>query len=111
MKINSQISPAIIAAAATLLGPYVQNLTPGTLVEALKAFNGNAACPQSSRDTLTISDTAKLLRVSEMTIHRMLKSGQLPRIQFAGRTVRIPASAIDVLLAGNTQTTDAPPDL
>lgn len=42
---------------------------------------------------LTVEEVAELMRVSNMTVYRMVKSGKLPAIRF-GRSYRIPESAV-----------------
>lgn len=48
---------------------------------------------------LTVPETAKILRLHEMTIYRMLKKGQIPRARVGGRW-RIPADVCDRILKG-----------
>ena len=102
MKINPGIQPAILAGASTLLAPFVPDLTPRTLVEALKAYGADAT-PKPVQG-VTMREAAKRLGVCEMTVYRMVKAGQLPTARFAGRTVRVPAAALDALLSGTTTT-------
>lgn len=42
---------------------------------------------------LTIAEVAELMRVSRMTVYRLVHSGELPAIRF-GRSYRIPESAV-----------------
>jgi excisionase family DNA binding protein len=42
---------------------------------------------------LTVAEVAELMRVSNMTVYRMVESGQLPAVRF-GRSYRIPESAL-----------------
>ncbi|MDR0366237.1 MAG: helix-turn-helix domain-containing protein [Bifidobacteriaceae bacterium] len=42
----------------------------------------------------TVAEVADILRVSGMTIYRMVASGELPAIR-VGRSYRIPSSALD----------------
>jgi excisionase family DNA binding protein len=50
---------------------------------------------------LTPSEAAILLRVSAATIYRLVRTGDLPGVHIAGpgSSIRIPAAAIDELLA------------
>lgn len=43
---------------------------------------------------LTKAEVALLLRVSERTVERMAKKGDLPMVQGLGRVARFPAAAI-----------------
>ena len=42
---------------------------------------------------LTIAEVAELMRVSKMTVYRLVHSGELPAIRF-GRSFRVPESAV-----------------
>jgi len=42
---------------------------------------------------LTVAEVADLMRVSNMTVYRMVESGKLPAVRF-GRSYRIPESAL-----------------
>ncbi len=42
---------------------------------------------------LTVAEVAEMMRVSNMTVYRMVHSGDLPAIRF-GRSFRIPESAV-----------------
>ncbi|HEV7565460.1 MAG TPA: helix-turn-helix domain-containing protein [Microbacteriaceae bacterium] len=42
---------------------------------------------------LTVAEVAEMMRVSRMTVYRMVHSGELPAIRF-GRSFRVPESAV-----------------
>ena len=42
---------------------------------------------------LTVSEVADMMRVSNMTVYRLVHSGELPAVRF-GRSFRIPESAV-----------------
>lgn len=42
---------------------------------------------------LTVAEVADMMRVSSMTVYRLVKSGELPAVRF-GRSYRIPESAV-----------------
>jgi excisionase family DNA binding protein len=46
---------------------------------------------------LTVAEVAEMMRVSNMTVYRMVHSGELPAIRF-GRSFRIPESAVEHLI-------------
>lgn len=48
---------------------------------------------------LTVSEVARVMRVSKMTVYRMIHSGELPAVQF-GRSYRVPESAVEEVLKG-----------
>lgn len=47
---------------------------------------------------LTVAEVASMLRVSKMTVYRMVHSGQLPAMQ-VGRSFRVPQRAVEEYLA------------
>lgn len=52
---------------------------------------------------LTVAEVADMMRVSTMTVYRLVKSGELPAIRF-GRSYRIPESAVaDILGLSDSQ--------
>jgi len=48
---------------------------------------------------LTVAEVADMMRVSKMTVYRMVHSGELPAIRF-GRSFRVPESAVGAVLRG-----------
>lgn len=42
---------------------------------------------------LTVAEVAEFMRVSKMTVYRLVHSGELPAIRF-GRSYRVPESAV-----------------
>ncbi|WP_417510244.1 helix-turn-helix domain-containing protein [Microbacterium sp.] len=46
---------------------------------------------------LTVAEVADLMRVSKMTVYRMVHAGSLPAIRF-GRSYRVPESAVTAAL-------------
>jgi excisionase family DNA binding protein len=49
--------------------------------------------PLSQMRFLTVNEVAEMMRVSTMTVYRMVHSGEVPAIRF-GRSFRIPESAV-----------------
>ena len=98
MKINSQINAAVIRGAVGLLSPYVPSLNASNLVAAIKAFDEKEAPPR--RELMTRKEAAKALSVSMPTVHRLINSGKLRRIQVSTGCVRIDADSVDALLNG-----------
>lgn len=43
---------------------------------------------------LTVAEVAKIMRVSKMTVYRMVHSGELPAVR-VGRSFRVPESAVE----------------
>jgi excisionase family DNA binding protein len=46
---------------------------------------------------LTVSEVADMMRVSTMTVYRLVHSGDLPAIRF-GRSFRIPETAVEAVI-------------
>jgi excisionase family DNA binding protein len=50
---------------------------------------------------LTVAEVADMMRVSRMTVYRLVHSGELPAIRF-GRSFRVPESAVAHMLQAVT---------
>lgn len=46
---------------------------------------------------LTVAEVASLMRVSKMSVYRLIHSGELEAVRF-GRSFRVPEQAVDVYL-------------
>jgi excisionase family DNA binding protein len=46
---------------------------------------------------LTVTEVAAIMRVSKMTVYRLLHSGELPGLR-VGRSFRVPAQALEAYL-------------
>ena len=53
------------------------------------------------KNLLTVQEVAQLLRIKEGTVRLWLSMRKLPRVQ-CGRSVRIPAEAVEEFIARNT---------
>lgn len=49
---------------------------------------------------LTVAEVADVMRVSRMTVYRLLHSGELPGVR-VGRSFRVPQAALDGYLASS----------
>ena len=47
---------------------------------------------------MTVAEVAELMRVSTMTVYRLIKSGELPAVRF-GKSYRIDETDVDAYLA------------
>lgn len=47
---------------------------------------------------LTVAEVAEVMRVSKMTVYRLVHSGELPAVRF-GKSYRVPESAVAAYLA------------
>lgn len=50
-----------------------------------------------SEQLLTVNEVAELLRVSSMTVYRLVRRGELPAVR-VGRNYRVRSSALDAYL-------------
>jgi len=48
----------------------------------------------SNAQFLTVAEVAELMRVSKMTVYRLVHSGEMPAVRF-GRSFRVPESAVE----------------
>ncbi|GAA5156664.1 hypothetical protein GCM10023321_32880 [Pseudonocardia eucalypti] len=53
--------------------------------------------PASGAELLTVAEVSNTLRVSKMTIYRMVHAGEIPHVR-VGRSFRIPADAVRDIL-------------
>jgi excisionase family DNA binding protein len=49
---------------------------------------------------LTVAEVADMMRVSRMTVYRLVHSGDLPAIRF-GRSFRVPESAVQLAMSNH----------
>ena len=49
---------------------------------------------------LTVAEVAETMRVSRMTVYRLVHSGDLPAIRF-GRSFRVPESAVQAAMSAH----------
>ena len=54
----------------------------------------------------TVAEVADIMRVSRMTIYRMVHSGELPAVRVGKNSYRVPRSALDQLFAMGIQDAD-----
>lgn len=54
---------------------------------------------------LTVTELATAMRVSAMTVHRLIRAGELPAVRF-GKSYRIPEAALRTYLWGGSQEPD-----
>lgn len=98
MNVKDNIPPAIIGAATSMLQEFIPELSPVTLVNALRLY-GNQSSPNPTRsEYLTRADAAKILRISLPTLDRYIASGLLERSKLSPRNCRIKAEAVYNLL-------------
>lgn len=50
--------------------------------------------PLAEVKLLTVAEVAKIMRLSKMTVYRMVNSGTLPALK-VGRSIRVPQASVD----------------
>jgi excisionase family DNA binding protein len=61
---------------------------------------GDAVSGLSDARFLTVAEVADMMRVSRMTVYRLVHSGDLPAIRF-GRSFRVPESAVQMAMSNH----------
>lgn len=62
--------------------------------------------PKDTPQFVTVSEVAGLMRVSKMTVYRMIHSGELPALRL-GKSFRIPETAVHKLLQNSVNQWDS----
>lgn len=106
MEIKTGMPSAILTAATTMLQQYVPDLTPKSLVSALKVYVPGETLQlhtNAPEKPYTRKEVCSLLGISLMTLHRLMKDGVLRKINISKNIVRIdPASVRNLLEKVNT---------
>lgn len=102
MQIRQRITPAVLAAATAMLQPYIPELSPESLVAALKNHNPGRPSTVIAEKPLTRQEAAALLSVSLNSVTRYMNAGLLKRIHIGERTVRIDPQSVRDLLESHT---------
>lgn len=53
---------------------------------------------------MTVTEVAEMMRVSRMTVYRMIHAGDLPAVRF-GRSYRVPMEAVQTIVADTDSAT------
>ena len=101
MQITNRITPAVIQATTAMLSPYVPEISPQSLIAALRAYKIGESLKNKQEKPYTRKEVADLLGLSVQTVYRMMKTGRLRRIQVGLRAVRIDPASVKVLLDGS----------
>jgi|GEM_PF-1007978 len=83
MKINNNIPVPIVNAATALLQPYLRELSPVGLVEALEQYEVK---PAPADKLVSIAEAARRLNISTMTLYRHIKAGKLHKVKIGYRS-------------------------
>jgi excisionase family DNA binding protein len=58
---------------------------------------------------MTVTEVADMMRVSRMTVYRMIHSGDLPAVRF-GRSYRVPLEAVEAIVTDTDAATGTDDD-
>jgi excisionase family DNA binding protein len=105
MKSTKRISQEAIKNATSILKDYFPDLTPHKLLTALRKYEAGTEVTQ----LLTIAETAKILRMSKLTIRRMIKSKNLKAARINGRRLLISQDDLQRLLSAPPKPVPASP--
>ena len=95
MKIQTKITPTVIQAAVAMLSPYVPEISPQSLIQALSNYGAKSA---TFEKPLTRKEAAEILGVSLPTINRLLNAGTLRRIRITRAAVKVDPASVRALL-------------
>jgi excisionase family DNA binding protein len=97
--VGKPLGPACLSdwvAMTSMNGPSARDSASGK--SAREAAAGNAGDGQPPRaQFLTVAEVASLMRVSKMTVYRLVHNGELPAVR-VGRSFRVHAKAVHDLL-------------
>lgn len=94
MQIKTQITAPVLAAAVSLLQPYIPELSTQNLITAIKNYD-NAQRPLEKQ--MTRKEAAAILAVDINTISRYIKAGTLKAAKIGKRAVRIDPQSVRAL--------------
>jgi excisionase family DNA binding protein len=71
----------------------------GVVAESKGIWVMSAESNFSNAKFLTVAEVAEVMRVSKMTVYRLVHSGEMPAVRF-GRSYRVPETAVEQYLKG-----------
>ncbi|MDQ0287982.1 helix-turn-helix transcriptional regulator [Oligosphaera ethanolica] len=103
MQLRDNITPSVLTAAVGLLAPFAPDLSPRSLVAAIKAYKADPTADPTglAARPLTRRQVAETLGISLQSVSRMMNDGRLRRIVLSAKSVRIDPDSLRALLAGN----------
>jgi hypothetical protein len=103
MQLKDTITPSVLAAAVGLLQPFCPDLSPRSLVRAIKSYQAEVttATDATPEKPLTRKEAAAILGVSLQSVSRYMNDGRLKRISLSKKCVRVCPQSLRDLLAGN----------
>ena len=102
------ITPSTLAAVTTLLQPHCPDLSPTTLVKALKSYQATATTTEANNAIsrpMTRKEVAELIGCSLQSVNRYMNDGKLQRIVLSPKSVRIDRQSVLDFLSGATHQT------
>ena len=93
---KNAIPAPIVSIAVAALQPYCPELSPASLIEALKHRNDTPNTP--TMKPLTKRQAADALQISIPTIDRYIRAGKLQVVKYSPRLVRITPASVEALL-------------
>lgn len=104
MQIKSSLNPDAISGAVGLLQRHVPDLTPKTLVAAIRGFDEEHDGRQKPtiEKPLSRKQVAELLGVSLVTVDKFIRNGELHAVKI-GRHVRIDVESMRQFMENGTQ--------
>ena len=90
-------TPAVVVAMVCAgLQPTVPGITPEKLTKAIKSYDVHGKLPEEKQiKFLKIQEVAKILAVTERTIHRLCANGKLTKVKLAVKTARITSLSLN----------------
>ena len=104
MKLKDTIPTSVLTAATGLLQPFAPDLSPSSLVRAIRAYQidgtTTTATNGKSERPMTRKEVAALLNCTLQTVSRYMNDGKIRRIRLSPTSVRIDAASVHDFLNG-----------
>lgn len=102
--INKHINSTIIATAVTLLQATIPDLTPTSLVAAIRAYreDDTTSTKNRSKRLYRVAEVCECLQVTRQSIYNLIHKGKLVRIKI-GAATRITAESLERFINNGTE--------
>ena len=96
MKISNSISTVVINTAVNLLQNFIPELTPKTLIAAVRAYDADKSTPKDKEHPklYRIGQVCKQLQVTRQSVYNLINSKKLVRVKI-GTAARITADSLE----------------
>lgn len=98
MEMSNRVTPAVVSAATGLLQTYCPELSPQSLLAAIRDYQPHPSTGGTFEKPLTRQQTAELLGISLPTVNRLLNRGTLRRIRITTGSIRVDPGTVRALL-------------